>query len=372
MKYSEYTFPSVKVKTAIYDMDCREAHAILSYQDPNGVDAQTQIISLSDAIGRTGRKLGMRPVFKRYLLSDVTNQICHIPEKDDCARSVIQQPPLDGSKAAALVIFEQNSTFEDLGNGVWSDNKGRIWLEDNESVPAADSYSMTIGYFEKLSDVLAKAGGTLGDHCIRTWLFVRDIDNNYSGVAKGRNDVFAKYDLSPLTHFIASTGISGQSADPKRIVAFNAFADVSLRQSQIKYLYGKSHLNPTYEYGVAFERGTSVDYGDRKHVYISGTASINNKGEIVAPGDIVAQTHRMLENIEVLLREAACDWSDVAHLTVYLRDIADYQAVSEIMDRRFPEIPTVMVLAPVCRPGWLIETECMAIRKISNSGYEPF
>ena len=31
----------------------------------------------------------------------------------------------------------------------------------------------------------------------------------------------------------------------------------------------------------------------------------------------------------------------------------------EMFDQRFPEMPKVILLAPVCRPGWLIEMECM-------------
>lgn len=364
MEYSEYIFHDIKARTAIFNVGRKEAHAILTYRHPDGVDTETNIKSLSYSISNLEIELGMRPVFKRYLLSDATNQIRHLPEKDDCARSVIQQPPLDGTKAAVLVIFEQQPAIEHLGNGIWSDTRGKIWMGDNDVVPASDSYNMTVGYFDELRHTLTTAGGSLKDHCIRTWLYVRDIDNNYAGVVRGRNDVFAKNGLTPSTHFIASTGIAGQSADPKRLVAFNAFADVSLHPSQIRHLYGKTHLNPTYEYGVAFERGTAVDYADRRHVYISGTASINNKGEIVAPGDIVAQTTRMLENIGVLLAEASCGWPDVAHLIVYLRDLADYHIVSEIMSSRFPDLPTVIVLAPVCRPGWLIEAECMAIRPI--------
>ncbi len=66
----------------------------------------------------------------------------------------------------------------------------------------------------------------------------------------------------------------------------DTYAVDGLKSEQIHYLYAPTHLNPTYEYGVSFERGTYVDYGDRRQVFISGTASINNKGEVVCPGDI--------------------------------------------------------------------------------------
>jgi enamine deaminase RidA (YjgF/YER057c/UK114 family) len=123
---------------------------------------------------------------------------------------------------------------------------------------------------------------------------------------------------------------------------------------------------------VSFERGTYVDYGDRRQVFISGTASINNRGEIMYPGDIRKQTLRMWENVETLLAEAACTYEHVGHLLVYLRDIPDYEVVCEMFEERFPRIPKVYLLAPVCRPGWLIEIECMAVKAIRNEAYRNF
>ena len=110
-----------------------------------------------------------------------------------------------------------------------------------------------------------------------------------------------------------------------------------------------------------FERGTAVSYGDRKHIFLSGTASIDNKGEIVYPGDILKQTGRMMENISALLEEAGASIGDIMQAIVYLRDPADYENVQKYISTHYPELPHLIVLAPVCRPGWLIETECVAI-----------
>jgi enamine deaminase RidA (YjgF/YER057c/UK114 family) len=207
---------------------------------------------------------------------------------------------------------------------------------------------------------------------VRTWFFVQNVDVNYAGVVKARNEVFLPEGLTKETHFIASTGIAGRHAEPSVSVLMDTYAISGLQEGQMNYLYAPTHLNPTHEYGVSFERGTYVDYGDRRHVFISGTASINNKGEVVHVGDISKQTSRMLENIEMLLKEADCSFENVAHLIVYLRDVADYAIVRKIFAERFPSIPTVIVLAPVCRPGWLIETECMAVKRITNKCYPDF
>ena len=112
-------------------------------------------------------------------------------------------------------------------------------------------------------------------------------------MVKARNEVFVTQNLTDKTHFIASTGIAGRHANPNVFVQLDAYAVDGVEPDQIHYLYAPTHLNPTYEYGVSFERGTYVDYGDRRQVFISGTASINNKGEIMYPGDVCKQTERM-------------------------------------------------------------------------------
>ena len=117
---------------------------------------------------------------------------------------------------------------------------------------------------------------------------------------------------------------------------------------------------------------TIVSYGERRQVFISGTASINNKGEVVHPGNIRKQTERMWENVEALLKEADCTFDDLGQMIVYLRDIADYAVVKEMYDKRFPATPKVFVHAPVCRPGWLIEMECMGVKALENKEYAPF
>jgi enamine deaminase RidA (YjgF/YER057c/UK114 family) len=58
-------------------------------------------------------------------------------------------------------------------------------------------------------------------------------------------------------------------------------------------------------------------------------------------------------------------------MTVYLRDMADYAVVKQLFDERFPHTPKVILLAPVCRPGWLIEMECMAVKSEVNTEFQP-
>ena len=313
---------------------------------------------------------GASAVFKRYFLSDAANQADDVIVNDvtDCAKSIIEQPPLDGTKIALWVYLMTNVQTGIGKSGLYEVRHGafrHLWNGSAHNMAANSEYQTRL-LFNEYNMQLIQEGCTLEANCIRTWFFVNDVDLNYGGVVRARNQFFFTQGLTVNTHFIASTGIGGRQQDPNVLSQMDNYAIVGIQKEQIHYLYAPTHLNRTSDYGVSFERGTYVDYADRRHVFISGTASINNKGEVMYPKDIVKQTHRMWENVEALLKEADCTFDDVSEMVVYLRDIADYGIVKSLYEERFHGKPYVIVHAPVCRPGWLIEMECMAIKKISN------
>ena len=228
------------------------------------------------------------------------------------------------------------------------------------------------GIFQDYGALLAHKGLSLADQAIRTWIFVRDVDCNYNGVVKGRREYFESIGLTSDTHFIASTGIEGRAPDWHHLVEMDAYSVNGLKKGQLDYLYAADHLSPTADYGVTFERGATVTYGDRKQVYISGTASIDSKGKTLYEGDVRKQAGRMLENVGALLAEAGAGFRDIAMAIVYLRDPADYPAVKAILEKACPGLQAVDVHAPVCRPAWLVEMECIALTPAGNPAFPAF
>ena len=316
---------------------------------------------------------GARYVLKRYFLSDSTNQQPLMREDPDVAVSCIQQQPLDGSKVAVWVyLVSEADVYTEEGAVVVSHNGYKHLWRMGMTSAEGDSARQTETLLTDYEALLSRFGATLARNCIRTWFFVRDVDTQYAGMVRARRENFVAQGLTEKTHYIASTGIGGGPADTKALVQLGTYALTGFQPGQQQYLYAKTHLNPTYEYGVTFERGTKLSFGDRSHVIISGTASINNRGEVVHVGDIRMQTRRMWENVEALLHEGGMDFQDVMHLVVYLRDTGDYEVVAEMFRDRFPDIPTVITLAPVCRPTWLIEMECIAVKADGNKEYRNF
>lgn len=356
-----------------------EYHAVIRVANTR-LTYTEQVEAVLGAYGKLiqGELKGSTAVFKRFFLSDAANQADHLlalqTEYEDCPLSIVEQSPLDGSKIALWVYLQKGVQTKTLPNGMYEVKHGayrHLWMAGAYNQATNSEYQTRLLLNDYVMQLLEQ-GCKLADHCIRTWFFVQNVDVNYAGVVKARNEVFVTQNLTDRTHFIASTGIAGRHANPKVKVLMDAYAVDGIQKEQVHYLYAPTHLNPTYEYGVSFERGTYVDYGDRRQVFISGTASINNKGEVVHPGDIRKQTLRMWENVEVLLAEAECTFEHVGHLLVYLRDIADYGLVKEMFEERFPNIPKVYLWAPVCRPGWLVEMECMAVKTIKDERFPAF
>ena len=381
MDQKQQTFQFENAFAEVFKFDngteVKEYHAMIHVRTPRLSFAKQLEAVLNAYNGLIEDKLpGAQAVFKRYFISDAANQQDEVIVADmtDCAKSIIQQAPLDGTKVALWVYFMTNVRTSITHGGLYAiEHNGfkHLWNGSAHNLAANSEYQTRL-LFNEYNMQLLEEGCTLKDNCIRTWFFVNDVDLNYGGVVRARNQFFFTQGLTVNTHFIASTGIGGRQADPNVLSQMDNYAIAGIEQEQIHYLYAPTHLNRTSDYGVSFERGTRVDYLDRRHVFISGTASINNKGEIKYPKNIVKQTERMWENVETLLAEAECTYEDVGYMVVYLRDTADYPLVKEMFEERFHGKPYVIVHAPVCRPGWLIEMECMAVRQVDNPQFKAY
>jgi enamine deaminase RidA (YjgF/YER057c/UK114 family) len=122
-------------------------------------------------------------------------------------------------------------------------------------------------------------------------------------------------------------------------------------------------LNEAPSYGADFSRGTRVDLPDRTLLYISGTASIDTEGRVVARGDIEGQIERTLVNVEAMLRDAGAGYGQAVSAVTYLKEPRFAAAFRRIASRHgMPEsLPNALCVADICRPEWLCEVEVTAV-----------
>jgi len=122
-----------------------------------------------------------------------------------------------------------------------------------------------------------------------------------------------------------------------------------------------------YPEPVAFSRGMRVELGEAAMLFVSGTASVDERGHSVHPGDFNAQTERVFSNLTALLACEGADWHDVVRTTCYLVDFRHYADFNAIRNRFFSEqglepVPaSTCVQAGLCRPELLVEIELIAM-----------
>ena len=372
---------SVKSTIKLFGVDngTREVHAIVESCSEDTLQSWQLIEEQLDRIERENGLSQDNRMFTRIFIDDISKQAGLLRENfPDLFKKNIsfvgQAPLLNGKKMSAWVYYvdgEENVESHDSGNVFHSNGLSHIWTSNICSEENKTVGGQTTELFEKYNQVLRTQNLNLKDHAIRTWLFSSDVDHEYQELVDARKDYFEKHGLTDQTHYISSTGIEGKHENPNNLVFMDAYSIAGIDQEQIRFLHAPKNLCPTHDYGVTFERATEVSYGDRKHIFISGTASINNKGEIVHVGDVEQQTQRTIDNINALLDEAECSLEDLAMAIVYLRNPEDIQLVKNVAEPKLPGIPKVYVHGAVCRPKWLVEIEGIAIKE-TNSKFKNF
>jgi reactive intermediate/imine deaminase len=105
----------------------------------------------------------------------------------------------------------------------------------------------------------------------------------------------------------------------------------------------------------------AVAVGD--FVYLAGMLPTDAKGGIVA-GDVRAQTARVLDNLAALLAMHNSRMEQVAAVTVYLRNQADFAAMNEVYAKYWQKDPPTRttVIVNLVSPAALVEISMVALR----------
>ena len=213
-----------------------------------------------------------------------------------------------------------------------------------------------------------------GRRLARVWNYVPRINEpdaggleNYRAFCLGRSLAFEE-NLGEIyhEHLPAASAVGG--ADGRLAVIFAATRAVPLHVENPDQV-------PAYEYppehgprAPSFARATCVSEAGRRHVFISGTASIKGHATVAA-GDLGGQIACTLDNLRILSR--GCGLGDrlgqgegwTRHFKVYLRNAADQAAASAALDEvLFTAADRVTWLrSDICRQALLIEIEATLV-----------
>jgi enamine deaminase RidA (YjgF/YER057c/UK114 family) len=212
--------------------------------------------------------------------------------------------------------------------------------------------------------LLAGAGFSFRD-VARTWFYLRDILDWYGPFNAVRNAAFARMGLMGANgngRIPASTGIAGRN--PRgcwTTLDLLAVAPRGGRAAGIRRLHSTKQ-NEATSYGSAFARATEVTLGEARYVFVSGTASIDDRGASAHFGNFEAQARFAIEAVRALLRGTDASLGDIRQATVFLKRRQEAPAFERIArEARLDPRLLVTTIADVCRPELLFEIDATAV-----------
>ncbi len=81
----------------------------------------------------------------------------------------------------------------------------------------------------------------------------------------------------------------------------------------------------------------------------AGQIPIDPRTGKIVEGGIEEQTRRVLENIKAVLEAAGCSLEDVVSVTVFLKDLNDFEAFNKVYAEYFPKDPPARTTVEVSR-----------------------
>jgi enamine deaminase RidA (YjgF/YER057c/UK114 family) len=105
----------------------------------------------------------------------------------------------------------------------------------------------------------------------------------------------------------------------------------------------------------------------KRTIYTAGQVSIDERGELVGGDDLAAQTAQAMRNLGLALAAAGAGYADIVKITTYVVKYRPEQravigkARAPFFASGEPPASTLVGVAALALPDWLVEIEAVAI-----------
>ncbi|MGD9126100.1 MAG: dioxygenase [Planctomycetia bacterium] len=330
------------------------------------------------------------------------------PEEATPALTCVAQPVCEPDRIGfeAYGFPHKDVTFDRdrAKNLVQICHDGLTWVHGGQVTSLGPSavYDGSSAMFHQAQERLVATGSHF-NQVVRTWLYLGDIVGRdgqtvrYHELNRARSDFF-EHDAHAVAPYPASTGIGQAGTDiTMNFLSLTADRDGMFRNVALENPLQTSAFDYEAKYGrksPKFSRAMATVFDRQTILWVSGTASITDS-ETRHQGDVAAQTNQTLENIRALIssenlarhglekKGSEKKGSDtfcrngpkgashkrcltpfslpfsLVSVRVYVKNRADYPVVRSLCEARLGQIPTIYVIADVCRNDLLVEIEAI-------------
>lgn len=98
-------------------------------------------------------------------------------------------------------------------------------------------------------------------------------------------------------------------------------------------------------------------------LYVSGQIALDAQSGELIQGNIQAETHKVMENLQAILKEAGGDFAKVVKCSIFVKSMDDFQAINEVYGSYFSDLPPARETVEVSRlpKNVNVEISCIAV-----------
>ena len=316
--------------------------------------------------------------YKEYL-AQVKKEFFSQLSQQEYPASYVEGSSTSGSPVAGIII----QTVEDgknvayirdhdtvYGTRYFVGSIERLAIEGVIDPLEATDFSSVVVKEDEMIDRISQTAEFNKRDLTRTWHYIYPIIDNYASFNNERRAYFERsgiFYIQEPQSVPASTCIEGRGGD-KGCSTMNLYYIKKTDDVHIQRIFNKNQKEADskfYQYNPTFSRALQIQQPGLCELQISGTASIDKKGNTQHAGDAYSQIKKTMQLVDSLLKQTGMAFNDICYATFILKRKSDFQFVHKVMQElSYPEFPYISIVGNICRDDLLFELDGVAVREM--------
>lgn len=324
-------------------------------------------------------EIGLTPVYER-IFGDNTQTGALYKVKQEKFKNIyptgfVNYETISGAPLSSIFVYAVKINNEDtVSVSSISDKAVKLRIKDVEHFYFLGNEKKSVeedpfeGVFMYLDKCL-RTNSLSSDSIVRTWFYVRSIEEYYPKFNEERRHFFDRNNItySNQASNLPSSTCIGALVSENELIHSDMYC---LRQTKNTFKVGRMYNQnqneangTTYKFQPTFARATEIIGPEHIEIQVSGTASINDKGESIHLNNPYDQIQTTIKHVEHLLGQHSMKFEDLIQSTCFFKNKDYYDDFVKVLkDMKIPMFSSTFVVGDVCRDELLFELDGIALK----------